>query len=62
MREKLSKLTGMLKFGSALKSAKGGILAASKIGLVSSYLMASREDIVLPINGEFAELHRSISQ
>ena len=54
MREKLSKLTGMSKFGSALKSAKGGILAASKIGLVSSY--------VLPINGEFAELHRSISQ
>ena len=51
MREKLSKLTGMSKFGSALKSAKGGILAASKIGLVSSYLMASREDIVLPING-----------
>lgn len=50
MREKLgmvaekSKLTGMLKFGSALKSAKGGILAASEIGLDSvKHAMATKD-------------------
>ena len=50
MREKLgmvaekSKLTGMSKFGSALKSAKGGILAASEIGLDSvKHAMATKD-------------------
>jgi hypothetical protein len=50
MREKLgivaekSKLTGMSKLGSALKSAKGGILAASEIGLDSvKHAMATKD-------------------